>query len=192
MQIDFERGRVVGVRQVDSPNFDQRPPGAEIDLVVIHGISLPPGRFGGPFVEALFTNQLDPGAHPYFATIATLRVSCHLFIDRDGQLVQFVPLRQRAWHAGDSSLSGREDCNSHSIGIELEGTDTLPYTDAQYASLVLVLRALRETFPGITPDRIVGHSDVSPERKSDPGPAFDWRRLRGELMKAEGAGSTQS
>ncbi len=168
-------------RWCPSPNCDQRPPGSEIDLLVIHGISLPPGEFGGPYIDQLFTNRLDPGAHPYFAPIADLRVSAHLLIRRDGELVQYVPLQQRAWHAGVSSFAGRERCNDYAIGIELEGSDHTPYTDAQYGRLQQVIAAIQAQFPAITAERIVGHSDIAPGRKSDPGPAFDWQRLLAAL-----------
>ncbi len=170
------------VRRVASPNCDARPDPDDISLLVIHGISLPPGRFGGPWVEALFTNTLDPGADPAFASIATLRVSAHLFVRRDGRTVQFVPLRQRAWHAGVSIFEGRERCNDYSIGIELEGTDERAYTERQYRRLAVLCRQLIQRFPAITPNRVVGHSDIAPGRKTDPGPAFDWIRLRRALQ----------
>src|SRR5690606_32221018 len=159
-----------------SPNADERPEGV-IDAVVIHGISLPPGEFGGPWIEAFFTNRLDPAVHPYFAEIAALRVSSHLLIRRDGALVQFVPFHRRAWHAGVSGLHGREACNDSAIGIELEGADDVLYEDVQYAVLAGILTTLRRAYPAIAPERIVGHSDIAPERKTDPGPAFDWARL---------------
>jgi len=152
-----------------------------VDLLVVHGISLPPGELGGHWIEALFQNRLDPQAHPYFRSIADLRVSAHLLIRRDGELVQFVDLAKRAWHAGPSCFQGRERCNDFSIGIELEGTETVPYTDAQYAVLAETVRAVMERFPAITPARLVGHSDIAPGRKTDPGPAFDWARLRSAL-----------
>ncbi len=152
-----------------------------MDLLLIHGISLPPGRFRGDDVERFFTNSLSPDAHPYFREIAAMRVSAHLFLRRDGSLVQFVSLNKRAWHAGISSFQGRERCNDFSIGIELEGTDTVPYTARQYRRLASLARLLMWHFPGITPARIVGHSDVAPGRKTDPGLAFDWRRFRAAL-----------
>ncbi|MDA1107945.1 MAG: 1,6-anhydro-N-acetylmuramyl-L-alanine amidase AmpD [Proteobacteria bacterium] len=160
-----------------SPNCDVRPEATAPDLVVIHGISLPPGEFGGPHIEALFTNTLDPDAHPYFRTIHEDEVSAHILIRRDGSLTQFVPFGLRAWHAGASSFQGRTRCNDFSIGIELEGSDDTAYEDAQYISLAHVIRALMRRYPGITPERIVGHSDIAPERKTDPGPGFDWARL---------------
>ena len=169
------RGIVRAARQVPSPNRDPRPPGTPVSLVVVHGISLPPGAFGGDGVERLFTNTLDPAVHPFYATIAGLRVSAHFFIRRDGELVQFVPCGARAWHAGVSSWRGRERCNDFSVGVELEGTDDLPYEDAQYATLASLLRGMKRRYPSI--EAAVGHSDVAPGRKTDPGPAFDWERL---------------
>ncbi len=152
--------------------------GTRVDLLVIHGVSLPPGEFGGPWIDALFQNRLDPQAHPYFGPIAGLKVSSHLLIRRDGELIQYVDLTKRAWHAGVSSFQGRERCNDFSIGIELEGTDDLPYASSQYQVLAEVSRTILTRFPAITPDRIVGHSDIAPGRKTDPGPAFDWERYR--------------
>lgn len=161
-------------RQIPSPNHDPRPDGAAITLVVIHNISLPPGQFGGPGVEQLFTNRLDPAEHPYYEGIHTLRVSAHFFIRRDGELIQFVPCRERAWHAGVSSWRGRERCNDYSIGIELEGTDDQPFSDAQYRRLNQLLPALRAAYPIAA---VTGHSDIAPGRKTDPGPFFDWARI---------------
>ena len=181
MRVDTATGRLLQARQVPSPNFDERP--GTIDLIVLHGISLPPGRFGEPHVEALFTNRLDPAAHPHFQRLRDLHVSAHLFINRNGEMTQFVPFSCRAWHAGESTFEGRSGCNDRSIGIELEGTDTLPYTDAQYAALTNVIHALRSAYPAIG-ERIVGHADIAPGRKTDPGPAFDWRRLRRQLLSA--------
>ena len=177
-----------GARRVRSPNADARPPGAAVTLIVVHGISLPPGRFGGDAIERLFTNRLDPAAHPYFAGIAALRVSSHFLIRRDGKLVQFVPCGERAWHAGASRFDGRERCNDFSIGVELEGTDERPYTAKQYARLAALVRRLRRAWPI---DAVAGHSDVAPGRKTDPGPAFDWARLRRLLgaTAARGRGS---
>jgi AmpD protein len=173
-------------RRCPSPNFNQRPPGCAVDLLVIHNISLPPGRFGGGFIEALFTNCLDCRAHSSFAELEGLRVSAHLLIDRDGAVTQFVALHERAWHAGQSSFAGRDNCNDFSIGIELEGSDDIPYTDAQYRQLAAVIAALRRRYPEIVPQRIVGHSDIAPGRKTDPGPAFDWRRCRsGEALSRD-------
>jgi AmpD protein len=162
--------------QLHSPNRDERPADCCVDLLVIHNISLPPGEFGGPWIEHLFLNRLDPLIHPYFREIHHLRVSSHLLIRRDGQLIQYVPLNQRAWHAGPSSFQGRQRCNDYSIGIELEGTDDRPYTDAQYANLLHASKEILALYPRITLERIVGHADISPGRKTDPGPAFDWER----------------
>ena len=163
--------------QCPSPNQDDRPAETEPSLIIIHGISLPPGEFGGDHIQALFTNCLDCDAHPYFAQIEGLQVSSHLLLRRDGGLIQFVPFGRRAWHAGESSFRGRPACNDYSIGIELEGTDDEAYTDAQYAHLVSVIMAIFESYPQHTPRHIAGHCDVAPGRKSDPGPAFDWLRL---------------
>ena len=174
-------GWLTGVKRVPSPNRDARPEGMAIDLLVVHGISLPPGRFGGPHIERLFTNRLDPEADPYFAGIAGLTVSSHLLVRRDGRVVQFVPFGERAWHAGVSEHGGRIRCNDFSIGIELEGADDVPYTARQYARLAQLARLLMAAYPAIKPARIVGHSDIAPGRKTDPGPAFSWRRLR-ELL----------
>ena len=174
-------GWLAGVRRVRSPNADARPDGTPVTLVVVHGISLPPGRFGGDAIERLFTNRLDPRAHPYYASLAGLRVSAHFLVRRDGALLQFVPCDARAWHAGTSRFDGRERCNDYSIGIELEGTDERPYTAKQYARLAALVRRLRRRWPIAA---IAGHSDVAPGRKTDPGPAFDWALLRG-LLGAE-------
>jgi AmpD protein len=167
-------GRASIARYVASPNCDERPDGTDVTLAVIHGISLPPGQFGGKGIEQLFTNRLDPGTHPFYASLAGLRVSSHFVIRRNGALLQFVPCARRAWHAGASSWEGQERCNDFSIGIELEGTDTLPYAAAQYVLLVRLLKALRRRYPI---RHVVGHSDRAPGRKTDPGPAFDWARL---------------
>ncbi len=176
MKLDVA-GWCASARRIDSPNCDARPSDAEISLLVIHNISLPPGEFGGAGVEQLFTNRLDPAAHPYYATIHSLRVSSHFFIRRDGELIQFVPCCQRAWHAGVSSWRGRERCNDFSIGVELEGSDDQPFSDAQYAQLHGLIEALREAYPELLD--IAGHSDIAPGRKTDPGPCFDWGRVRG-------------
>jgi AmpD protein len=149
-----------------------------VDLLVIHGISLPPGDFGGPWIDDLFQNRLDGTAHPYFRELDHLRVSAHLVIRRDGELVQYVDLHKRAWHAGTSSFQGREVCNDFAIGIELEGTDRIPYEDIQYRVLAETAREIGARFPAIGPESIVGHSDIAPGRKTDPGPAFDWGRFR--------------
>jgi N-acetyl-anhydromuramoyl-L-alanine amidase len=177
------QGMASGGTRIDSINCDDRPAGTAISLVVVHGISLPPGVFGGDGVARLFTNTLDAGADPYFPGIAHLRVSSHFFIRRDGSLVQFVPCIRRAWHAGVSSWRGRAACNDYSVGIELEGTDDVPYTGPQYRMLARLARALRDRYPIRD---MVGHSDIAPGRKTDPGPAFDWARL-GQML---GAGPT--
>jgi AmpD protein len=177
MRIDVKTGLLVGVRQVLSPFVDARPGGVVPDLVVLHGISLPPGEFGGPWIARLFTGNLPADAHEEFAERAGLRVSAHLLIRRDGEIVQFASFNERAWHAGRSSWQGREACNDYSIGIECEGTDEVPYEPAQYATLRQLLPLLSETYPAITRERIVGHSDVAPGRKTDPGPSFDWSKI---------------
>jgi N-acetyl-anhydromuramoyl-L-alanine amidase len=175
-KIDAE-GWLAAVARVPSPNFDDRPEGSEISLLVIHNISMPPGKFGGDGVIAFFTNRLDADAHPYYGTIRDMRVSAHFFIRRDGKLFQFVPCGKRAWHAGVSSWRGRDRCNDFSIGVELEGSDELPYTDAQYAALSRLTETLRDAYPMRD---IVGHCDIAPQRKTDPGPSFDWARFRAE------------
>ena len=161
-------------RQIVSPNYDERPPGCGIDLIVIHNISLPPGEFGSDGVIELFTNRLNPEAHPYYREIHQLKVSAHFFIRRDGELIQFVSCDKRAWHAGVSQWQGRERCNDFSIGIELEGGDETPFEEAQYTTLNALLTALKEVYPVAA---VTGHSDISPGRKTDPGPCFDWGRV---------------
>jgi len=173
---------LLDARQVPSPNFDERPDGCEISLIVIHGISLPPGVYGGPEIDRFFTNTLDPDAHPYFKEIADQQVSSHLLMRRDGEVVQYVPFSKRAWHAGESCFDGRAACNDFSIGIELEGQDEEPYTPAQYERLAAVIRTLTESFPELSTRRLAGHCDIAPLRKTDPGPAFDWSRLRQRLV----------
>ena len=168
-------GRASLARRVASPNFDARPAGKPITLLVVHGISLPPGQFGGDGIERLFTNRLDPAAHPYYADIAAVRVSAHFLIRRDGELLQFVSCADRAWHAGKSAWQGCAACNDYSIGVELEGTDHDAYTSPQYAMLARLARALRRRYPIAD---VVGHSEIAPERKTDPGPGFDWPRFR--------------
>ncbi|HLT89615.1 MAG TPA: 1,6-anhydro-N-acetylmuramyl-L-alanine amidase AmpD [Woeseiaceae bacterium] len=180
-RVSAESGLIRPALLCASPNQDERPGAGDITLVVLHNISLPPGEFGGPYIEHLFTNCLDRNAHPYFDTICDLQVSAHLLVRRDGSLVQFVPFGRRAWHAGPSCFRGRPRCNDYSIGIELEGADTTPYADAQYAALRGVLRALFEAYPRLDPRTIAGHSDIAPGRKTDPGPAFDWLRLYDSL-----------
>ena len=176
IRIDSDSSLIQGARYVASPNCDKRPEGAAIDTLVIHSISLPPGRFGGPGIEQLFRNMLNPDEHPYYREIKDLKVSAHVLIRRNGELVQFVPLHQRAWHAGQSYCEGRTCVNDFSIGIELEGANELPYEDAQYATLAQLTRVIRQVYPSITPARIYGHGDIAPGRKTDPGPMFDWKR----------------
>jgi AmpD protein len=183
LRVDTASGLVDGVPFVGSPNCDPRPEGCGPELVVIHGISLPPGEYGGPWIEKLFTNSLPTAVHPYFATLWGMKVSAHVLIRRDGRLVQFVPFTLRAWHAGESCWRGRERCNDFSIGVELEGADDVAYEDAQYSSLAALLAALIDAYPGLRPDNIAGHSDIAPGRKTDPGPAFDWPRVRALLRQ---------
>ena len=182
--LDFisDSGRIARARWVPSPNCDARPVATNPSMLVLHCISLPPGRFGGGEIEALFCNRLDCRAHPYFDQLRDLKVSSHFLIDRAGELVQFVDCDQRAWHAGRSSYCGSPNCNDVSIGIELEGTETGRYEDAQYAMLAALIPVLRVRYPALAQGPIVAHSDIAPGRKTDPGPAFDWtglhRRLR--------------
>jgi len=168
-----------GARRVESPNADDRPAGVEVSLAVLHCISLPPGQYGGPYVEQLFTNRLDPAGHPYFAEIADLRVSAHFLVRRDGELVQFVAIERRAWHAGASAWRGRPRCNDFSVGIEIEGTEDAPFEDAQYRALSQLLSILRTRLPL---RHVAAHSDVAPGRKTDPGARFDWARLLASLV----------
>lgn len=184
LRVHVATGLLEGVRQVLSPHRDPRPAGVVADLIVIHGISLPPGEFGGPWIERLFTGSLPAAEHPYFATLQGMRVSAHLLVRRDGELVQFVPFHQRAWHAGASQYEGREACNDFSIGIEFEGEDAMQYTPRQYDSAGAAIRALLAAYPALHASRIAGHSQIAPGRKSDPGPAFDWPALRGRLQAA--------
>jgi N-acetyl-anhydromuramoyl-L-alanine amidase len=179
--IDRDTGLLRRARQVPSPNFDDRPAGILADLIVVHGISLPPGIFGGPWIDRLFTNELPPDEHPYFAAVATLKVSSHVLVRRDGELVQYVPFHKRAWHAGQSNYRGRERCNDFSIGIELEGSDTEAYEPVQYRALSETILTLCDTYRELSIDRVAGHSDIAPGRKTDPGIAFDWPRLHALL-----------
>ncbi|MCD1647671.1 1,6-anhydro-N-acetylmuramyl-L-alanine amidase AmpD [Marinobacter adhaerens] len=183
-----ETGRISFARWTASPNFGPRPDGAGISLLVVHNISLPPGQFGGREIEDFFCNQLDHSAHPYFKTIEGVQVSAHLLIRRDGALVQFVSLLDRAWHAGRSCFEGQEECNDFSIGIELEGTDDTPYTPEQYRMLAKVADLIMTAWPDVTANRITGHCDIAPGRKSDPGPAFDWQYFRAALQAVQGSG----
>jgi AmpD protein len=187
--VDPSTGLMQPARQVASPNHDERPGAIPPELILVHGISLPPDEYGGAWIDRLFTNTLPPNApdvHPFFATVMTLRVSSHLLIRRDGEYVQYVPFHLRAWHAGASSYCGRERCNDFSIGIELEGSDELAYEPAQYRALSTAVHALCRAYPSLSPERIAGHSDVAPGRKTDPGPAFDWPRLRALLRLPHG------
>ena len=177
MQVNA-RYSLKNLRVISSPNCDERPAGCEISLLVIHNISLPPEEFNGDGVVEFFTNRLDSEAHPYYQTLCGLKVSAHFFIRRNGETIQFVPCEKRAWHAGESSWQGRTRCNDFSIGVELEGSDTVPFTDAQYEALAALTRALQKTYPI---NDIAGHSDIAPGRKTDPGPCFDWDRYRTAL-----------
>jgi AmpD protein len=169
------------VEVIESPNYDARPDKSNIKLIVIHGISLPPAEFGGGYIQDLFCNQLDPNVHEYFASICHLKVSSHCLIERDGNLIQFVSFLERAWHAGVSNWQGEPECNNYSIGIELEGTDDLSYTDNQYQQLDRLIQCLRHQYSMIGVDALCGHNDIAPGRKTDPGGAFDWPRLQRRL-----------
>ncbi len=184
MRYTLDQGWIDQARRVPSPNCGPRPLGAAVELLVIHNISLPPGCFGGDAIEQLFTNCLDWKAHPFYAEIRGLEVSAHFLIRRCGELVQFVATGLRAWHAGQSCWRGRENCNDFSIGVELEGTDELPYTDAQYATLAALTDTLIASYPGLCHDHIAGHADIAPGRKTDPGAVFDWPRYRASLAPA--------
>ncbi|MEM8844971.1 MAG: 1,6-anhydro-N-acetylmuramyl-L-alanine amidase AmpD [Pseudomonadota bacterium] len=178
MRIDPNTHLIVGVNYIVSPNQDDRPENTNIDLIVIHNISLPPGEFGQGYVQRFFQNKLDENAHSFFQEIKDLKVSSHLFIERSGKLTQFVPFNKRAWHAGKSNFKGREICNNFSIGIELEGTDDQEYTEEQYRVLNAVIMSLQMAYPSLYENNIVGHCDIAPDRKTDPGPAFDWSKLK--------------
>lgn len=173
----ISEGWLTGVKLCPSPNYNGRPQDAAISLLVVHNISLPPGQFGTDCVAQFFQNQLDHSTHPYFERLRDMQVSAHCLIDRAGGVTQFVSFDDRAWHAGRSSFDGVDECNDYSIGVELEGTDDIPYTKQQYVSLSELARLLMLEFPAITPSRITGHSDIAPGRKTDPGPAFDWEKL---------------
>ena len=184
MIVDRETGWILGVRRVPSPNHDDRPIGADLGLIVVHGISLPPGEFGNGWIDRLFCNDLPADVHPFFATIQGIEVSSHVLIARDGAVTQYVPFDRRAWHAGRSEYCGRNACNDFSVGIELEGTDDLPYESVQYRALAELIAALRRGYPSLRGAEVVGHSDIAPGRKTDPGPAFDWALLERELEAA--------
>lgn len=184
MKIDSKKAILEGVSFLSSPHCNARPKNMGIDLLVIHGISLPPAQFGAGVIEQFFCGHLDTSAHPFFEEIALLKVSAHLLISRTGVITQFVPFSQRAWHAGVSQFAGKENCNDFSIGIELEGTDDISYEKIQYEQLATVIKLLQKAYPGIVRERIVGHSDIAPGRKTDPGPSFDWLYLD-KLLDAE-------
>ena len=191
-KLDSAAGRLLDVPFVESPNTDAMPAGCAPELIVVHGISLPPGEFGGPWIDQLFTNQLPASEHPYFAEIEGMRVSAHFLIRRDGSLVQYVPVTQRAWHAGESAFEGRTCCNDFSLGIELEGEDATPYEEQQYQTLVRLIGSLRAQMPSLSAAKVVGHCDIAPGRKTDPGEAFDWQYLTDLLNSAtteSGAGT---
>ncbi|HED35753.1 MAG TPA: 1,6-anhydro-N-acetylmuramyl-L-alanine amidase AmpD [Gammaproteobacteria bacterium] len=178
MKINVKSGLIEGVTQIPSNNCNTRPQDSSISLIVIHNISLPAGEFGGPYISQLFTNQLQKDSHPDFADIYQLKVSAHLLIRRDGEIIQYVPFHYRAWHAGVSEYKGKTDCNNFSIGIELEGTDSTPYEEQQYTKLAEIIIKLRQCYPKILKDAITGHSNIAPGRKTDPGPAFDWGKIQ--------------
>ena len=175
-QLHIKDGWLVNERRVLSPHFDQRPEPQDISLLIIHYISLPPEQFGGGYIDDFFQGKLDPQAHPYFKEISALRVSAHCLIERTGRITQYVNFADRAWHAGLSCFEGRDKCNDFAIGIELEGSNEQPFTDAQYSALQALTQEIMRTYPHITKERIVGHCDVSPGRKIDPGQYFDWQR----------------
>jgi AmpD protein len=183
LKIDSATGLLTGVRQVLSPHCDARPAGTVAELLVVHGISLPPGEFGGPWIDRLFTGTLPPEAHPFFRELAAARLSAHALVRRDGAIVQYVPFGERAWHAGASQYRGRSTCNDFSVGVELEGTDDTPYTEAQYQQLAALAAALLAAYASLSAEHIVGHSDIAPGRKTDPGAAFDWPRFRALLSE---------
>lgn len=181
MEIDTHSGLLRGARFIASPNCDARPADARIEVLIVHAISLPPGEFGGSAIERLFCNTLEAQEHPYYEEICRLRVSAHVLIRRDGQLTQFVPFHMRAWHAGESLCEGREHVNDFSVGVELEGCDDLPFDSAQYETLTALTRLFMRTYPALTRQRIYGHCDIAPQRKTDPGPYFDWDRYLSKL-----------
>lgn len=183
--LSFQDHWLLAARRLPSPNFNERPAGMAPELIVLHNISLPPGEFGGPFIDQLFCNTLSADAHPYFAEVHQLEVSSHFLIDRTGAITQYVACDKRAWHAGRSCWQGRENCNDFSIGIELEGTDDLPYDERQYACLAEVIPALWRAYPSLDRTALAGHEHIAPGRKTDPGPAFDWPRLHQALARGQ-------
>jgi len=192
LKIDSATGLLTGVRQVLSPHCDARPAGTVAELLVVHGISLPPGEFGGPWIDRLFTGTLPAEAHPFFRELAAARLSAHALVRRDGAIVQYVPFGERAWHAGASQYRGRSTCNDFSVGVELEGTDDTPYTEAQYQQLAALAAALLAAYASLSAEHIVGHSDIAPGRKTDPGAAFDWPHFRALLSERLAAGPGSS
>jgi AmpD protein len=180
-QLSSYNGLLTGIPYRSSPNQDLRPSSDDISSIVIHNISLPPGEFGGGWIDDLFLNRLNPSAHPYFKKIADLRVSAHLLIRRDGEIIQYVPFHHRAWHAGVSCWEGRESCNDYTIGVELEGCDQQNFEQHQYLALVEVIQCLSRTYPKLSPKTIIGHQHIAPDRKTDPGPFFDWQHLSAML-----------
>ncbi len=180
-QMNIDQHWLADANRIISPNYDLRPTPADISLLVIHCISLPPAEFGNGYIDQLFCNRLNPDDHDYFKALQQLKVSAHVLVKRSGDITQYVPFDKRAWHAGQSCYQGRERCNDFSIGIELEGTESIAYTDAQYQQLTAVVKALLKTYPNLSTGRITGHSDIAPGRKTDPGPSFDWQRLAGLL-----------
>lgn len=184
--LEIENHCIRAAKQVPSPNHNARPAGEMINLIVVHCISLPPGEFAPETVESFFCNELPADAHPYFAEIAEMEVSSHLYIGRAGQIIQFVPFDRRAWHAGQSCFNGRGGCNDFSIGIELAGADEVAYTEEQYATLIQVIQSLHHAYPETESNPVMGHSDIAPGRKTDPGPAFDWAKL--EAFGIQGPG----
>ncbi|WP_298066101.1 1,6-anhydro-N-acetylmuramyl-L-alanine amidase AmpD [uncultured Acinetobacter sp.] len=181
-QFQVQDGKLIGATQIASPNFNTRPDDTDIQLIVIHNISLPPSQFGGGYIQQFFQNKLDWSIHPYFQTIEGMQVSAHLLILRTGEVIQFVNFNDRSWHAGRSSYLAQQECNDYSIGIELEGSDDLPFEAEQYQALVDVVATLRQAYPKIQ-NHIAGHSDIAPKRKTDPGPYFDWQLFRQRLSK---------
>lgn len=175
--MDIQNHWLTEIPHTPSPNFNLRPDQQDISLIVIHCISLPPQQFGGDYIEQLFCNRLNPDDHPYFKAIYQLKVSAHLLIRRDGEIIQYVAFNHRAWHAGVSNYQGRENCNDFSIGIELEGTETMDYTPEQYQQLARVIKLLLQHYPKLSKERITGHSEIAPQRKTDPGESFQWSKL---------------